>query len=354
MLCRGWRWALVLALVLAVARSSAADPAGDDAARLAGLLGTGAKAAKAKDWPTCVNAFAQALAIDGAPTTAGNLGLCEEKAGKLVAAYDHLRRALDAAPSSQKDEVSKGYQAALSRIVGRVGLVWITVYPREARVLLDGRPIGRADGRAFAVEPGEHTIAARHDGYFDAVRPLSVRGGDVPHVDLRLAAKAAPPPRTSAPVESRATPSSAVRPADASGPARTSWPCLPAWSARGVLVPAACVGAAVFVASAATAIGFEVHASSLRRALNARGFTESTCTAGPAVGSPDCKEVAARVTQRDDTTNVLIGSGVVAGVLAVSAGLAIALEPLGPKAQGPKITAMATASGGGIGIYGTW
>ena len=114
------------------------------------------------------------------------------------------------------------------------------------------------------------------------------------------------------------------------------------------------VGGEVFGVSAVTGLGFELHARAYYNLLYARGFGPSNCAAGAAgAGAAECREVASRFRQRDDAANVMLGAGVAAGVLALSAGLAVALEP---KGAGVKVTATPTASagGGGLAVRGTW
>lgn len=357
----GW-WSLGFAAALMVC-CPAARASPDDASRadeVAALLRAGAQAARAKQWGACIDALTAALAIQGAPATAGDLGLCEEQAGRYAAAHRHLLHARRTAPPGEKDKAPwAAYQAALARVSDRVAVVVLTVFPTDARVLLDGRPLGPADGHAIAVEPGTHVFTARRDGHEDARDERPYVAGSTPNVQLVLTPKQQPPPQTTA----QAAPTSTVQAASPNGIApisatagravpreESAFPCVPALSARGVLLPAACVGAAVFMVSAATAIGFEVHWSSLRGALAARGFQPGSCAPGGSLAaSVDCKEIDARVGQRNDAANVMIGSGIVAAALAAGAGIAIALEP-----KRPQVSVSAGATGAGIAVRGEW
>ena len=356
----GW-WSLGLCAALVCSPSVGA--ASEDASRadkLTALLQAGAQAARAKQWGACIDALTAALAIQEAPATAGDLGLCEEQAGRYAGAHRHLLHARRTAPPGEKDKPPwTAYQAALARVSDRVAVVVLTVFPTDARVLLDGRPLGPADGHAIAVEPGKHVFTARRDGHEDARDERPYVAGSTPNVQLVLKPKQEPAPQTPA----QAAPASTAPAAASSGTAPVSssagrpvlreestFPCVPALSARGVLVPAACLGAAVFVVSAATAIGFEVHWTSLRAALEERGFGRGACSPGsPLAGSADCQEIDARLRQRNDAANVMIGSGIVAGVLAAGAGIAIALEP-----GRPRVSVSADATGAGIAVGGEW
>jgi len=374
-------------LTLIPARAGAAAPTAEDRERRTALLRTGADAAKAKDWKGCVDALREALALEDAARTAGDLGLCEEGAGRFGDAMNHLRRALaEATPDVAKKEPWKSYRAASDRLVSQVAFVVITVHPTDARVVLDGRPLGKADGQIIAMSYGVHTLVARKDGYEDASDTRRVTPSGVPNIQLTLKPKAKPEAKTPAPAllsgapEAGATPSgsagvassaaaaapsstsagsstasrsfttAAASPEDA--PARAPLSCLPAWSPRGVLLPLSCAGAAAVVASGATALGFEVHARSMQRALEARQFEVSRCAAGePGDGSRDCKEIAARFRQRDAAADVLVGAAAATGVLALSAALVTALESPGSRAT---VTVAASPSGGAIVVQGTW
>ena len=349
----GW-WSLGFAAALMVC-CPAARASPDDASRadeVAALLRAGAQAARAKQWGACIDALTAALAIQGAPATAGDLGLCEEQAGRYAAAHRHLLHARRTAPPGEKDKAPwAAYQAALARVSDRVAVVVLTVFPTDARVLLDGRPLGPADGHAIAVEPGKHVFTARRDGHEDARDERPYVAGSTPNVQLVLKPKQEPAPPTAAQAaaSNRTAPvrSSAGRPVLRE---ESTFPCTPALSARGVLVPAACVGAAVFVVSAATAIGFEVHATSTRSGLVASGLDLGACGPGASFASSvACAQLAARTRQRNDAANVMIGSGIVAAVLAAGAGIAIALEP-----KRPQVSVSAGATGAGIAVRGEW
>src|SRR5262249_6806271 len=137
-------------------------------------------------WEACIEWLTAASDIEDAATTWGDLGLCEEQAGRFAASHSHLRRALEAAPTQPKQSPWKQYQAALGRVTQRGALLIVTTTPPHAPVILDGRPLGLADGRTFAVEPGTHTVAARLPGHTDAVETRTMRALDVPNMHLKL------------------------------------------------------------------------------------------------------------------------------------------------------------------------
>lgn len=337
------------ALVTGIPSRAVADPSNDGSTALPALLKAGAEASRAKQWQACIDAYSRAVAIDESATTFGELGLCEEAAGQFASAHPHLKRAT--AGLAPGDGRRARYQAALGRVTEQVAIVIVTVTPTDARLVVDGRPLGRGEGRNIAVEPGKHVFSARLPGHEDASKTITVNARELPHLELSLAplpaAVTASSPPASPPPARPAAPR--VEPTQAPPlPVPLAW-CVPAWSARGVLGPAACAGLAALAVSAGTSIGLTVHAQSMRDSLAARGFTAMSCTAGSTAASRECEEMHARRLQRDTARDVLIGTGIAAGALVGMAGVAIALDP-----SSPRVTVSASADGGEIALQGSW
>jgi PEGA domain len=346
------RWLALSAIcvhITRVASSSADAPTPPDRAKLAALLREGATSARAQKWAACAQAYSEALALEDAPRTAGELGLCEEQLLRFADAFRHLDRALDVAPTTPTTDPWKRYQDAMVRLRSRVAVLFITVTPPDAAVVVDGRPIGRGDGRGVAVEPGEHTIAARLPGYEDAIKRLRVVAPSAPHIDLNLTplAQAAAPLTAPPAVASPALPAPVIEvPRTKSLPPPLAW-CIPERSARGVLGPAACAGVLALAASGGVAIGLTLHADAMRDDLQKRGYGPTTCAG--ATAPPECWEMLSRGQQRDTAQDVLIGTGIAAAALAGAAAVAITLEP-----RGPQMTAAVSPGGGGVFVQGTW
>jgi len=262
---------MLAALVLASASAHAEPPAGVDREGLAKLLRQGAEAARAKRWSACVDAYAGALSLEETATTQGELGICEDALGRNVSAFLHLSAAMRAPGADRTKEPWKRFAVSLARVAPRVAQVFLTADPPHAALIIDGRPAGRTEGRSFVLEPGPHQIAARLDGYTDAIQSLDLKPGDLPNIYLQLRPKpkAAPP--------APPLPRPALAPKTAQAP--PAW-YLPAWSPRGAFVTATYLGAVTTLASAATAIGLEVDRGALRSNLGAG----HAC--GPAEPSP--------------------------------------------------------------------
>ncbi len=340
--------AAAVAVVLATAKARAGELHAAEKARVAAFVRAGAAAANARQWSACIQAYSAAAAIDDTPATAGDLGLCEEQAGRFVDAYNHLRRATDAAPPDPTTEKSaqwKRYETAKARVRKRVVILFITVSPTRAAVVLDGRPLGRVEGRHIAIEPGTHTVAARLDGYMDAVEPPRTwNAGDIPRVHLELTPKLVPP-ASSLPtsVLPRANAGSAAARPVLPGPAPVAWYKTP----KGWLVPVAVVSAAAFAVSGATALALEVD----RGSLASRAGDSGAC--GPDAASPPrvCQSLGERFLQRNTAVDVTIGAAIATGILGGAAGLAVGLDR---RPGSPAVVPTASVNGGGIFILGSW
>ncbi len=341
--CRGWRLRLV---TIAAVSCCAANASGADAPDLATLLRTGSQAASARRWGACIDALSAAAAIDNAPKTWGELGLCEEQAGRFVAAHDHLFRAVEGAPTVERKEPWTRYQAALARVKERVAVVIVTASPSNAKVVLDGRPLGAADGRAFAVEPGTHTIGARLAGYADKVETRTMRARDVPIFDFQLEAKidttVTPATSATAPPDART-----VQPPTVARPGLSGL-FVPGWSPRGVLVGLTYAGAAAVVVSGGTWIGLEVDRASLRGRVpgDACGSSPSA-PASPAI----CSALSERRQQRDTAADLTMGLGIATGAVAVASAIAITLEWRASRAV---VAPVVHDRGGGLVLGGVW
>ncbi len=338
MVWRGWQALLIIAAMCCTAGVARAEPA--DPSRLAVLLRTGAEASNAKRWTACIEALTAAAAIESTPKTWGDLGLCEEQAGRFVAAHDHLFRALEAAPTQPTKEPWSRYHAALARVKERVALLVVSTSPPNARVILDGRPLGPADGRAFAVEPGTHTIGARLVGYEDVVETRTMRARDMPAFHFQLKPKAATAP-TSVASSPSATFSTSPVPKPPLGPLFT-----PGLSPRGFVVGLTYVGAVTTLVGGGTWIGLELDRASLRRQIG-------SMACGPAATShPEvCDQLVERHQQRDIAALFTITAGATTAVLAVSSVLAIHAEWAAGRAS---ITPVVNQQGGGLVLVGAW
>ena len=356
---------LLIALHAETSRADDRDPS--ERALLPGLLREGAEAARAKKWDACIKAYARAASIEESATTLGELGLCEEAAGRYPEAHHHLRRARAGLPASAAER----YQAAFTRVTLHVAVVFVSAQPSEAKILVDGRPLGAADGRGVALAPGKHTFSARLAGHEDAIETRSMEAGDLPHVHLVLRPKddapesmpsarsdvEAPVPAPPTPLSETPAPARSSNGAPVPANPRTGPSCfVPHGSPCGVLAGLAYVTTATALASGATAIGLDVDLRALRAA---RGQTACTPLVVGAGGkyventsmSAWCSALEQRRDQRDTAIAVTIAGSVGAVVLWSVTGIAASLD----RRTGPvSIRASVQWDGGGIVVGGAW
>jgi hypothetical protein len=317
--------ALLAALILAGGEVRAEEPPVVDPARLAKLLADGSEAAQAKRWDACIDAYAAAAQIEKTPERLGERGLCEEAHGKRnVDAYVHLHAALNAPGIDRKIDPYKGYAAALVRVAMRVAEVYLAVNPPHAAVIVDGRPLGKYDGRTVILEPGKHTFAARLKGYKDDIVTRDLAAAQNTTVPLKLEPEQAP--------SAAASTSQSV----------TSW--LFARPERIALAATTGVAALTAVASGAAAIGLEVDRGSYGNKLS-----PTSCFSGYPSRPPECATAHERAEQRDTAVDVTIGAVIATGVAAAITGTLFAVDRHGPH---PSIAPIASNNGGGIVILG--
>lgn len=160
-----WIAAFVMFTVSASAQSS--DPA-------ARAYQHGLEALRGARYGEAALAFEDSYRASPVPGVLYNLALAYRGAGRSQLAVEtfarYLREGGAAVPADRR--------AAVERAIGelRVGLSTIEcqVTPRDATLMLDGRVVV-CDG-SMLVDPGEHVVAARADGYLDAqetVRPTA-------------------------------------------------------------------------------------------------------------------------------------------------------------------------------------
>jgi tetratricopeptide (TPR) repeat protein len=163
---RGWIAPVVVAALAACAIAQA-DSAEDQAELLFEegrvLLDQG-QAARA-----CVK-FEAAIRLD--PSGGGimlNLGMCNEKLGKLKSALYWFRKAQQRAtetnpPMPAHERVAKEHALALVGKVATVTIVFASEAQNDATVKIDGAPVSPDDYSHVEVDPGDHVLTADAPG----------------------------------------------------------------------------------------------------------------------------------------------------------------------------------------------
>jgi hypothetical protein len=259
------------------------------------LFAKGAKAAEQQKWDQCRAALLAALSIKRHPQIAGNLAACEAKLGLYRDAAEHAAYFLnDMKPGTSTERRMSG-QSILNESMGKIAAVTVVASVEGADVLVDGRSVGASplSGPVF-LDPGQHSLEARQEGYVTARVALDAKAGTTPAVTLRLerpetGGTTLPPPLPPPPP----TP-------------RPLWPLV--------------VGAGVTVALLASGTGLAVAANAYR--AEGRDAQQKIDDSGKLCGGgadPQlCTKLEDALGQTDSFRNLAIGAFVGAGVFAIA------------------------------------
>ncbi|WP_437586864.1 PEGA domain-containing protein [Sorangium sp. So ce1000] len=172
----------------APAQGAAPDEA---TARADALYKQGVRLYSEKKWKEAEAVFLEAWALTPTFDVAYNVGSAAYQQGKHALAAEHLSFALRHWPLlSAVAHLKPTAQQRLATSRAQVGALAVTVNAPLAEVLVDGKPAGKAPlaGELF-VEPGEHTVEARLDGYAPAQKTVRVGKGETAAVTLAMVAK---------------------------------------------------------------------------------------------------------------------------------------------------------------------
>jgi len=185
-------------VVLSASAAGAASP--KEKAEARGLINEAKKAMKEKRFADAERAWRRADQLDPSPQTKIDLGASLVEEGKLVEASRVLHGITDgtvASPATKKshDQAKK----ALAAIEPR--LPWIQVdvggpSAGQAQTAIDGKDVDAS--REVPLDPGDHQVAVRAEGFESAERKVSLREGahERLHLDLKPIDKG-PPPKSS-------------------------------------------------------------------------------------------------------------------------------------------------------------
>ena len=135
---------------------------------------------KREDYKGACEKFEQAIALD--PTAPGvmlNLGLCNEKLGKLKTSLKWYRDAQIAASSAKLpdyEEAAKERTTALLVLVPNVKIE-LGASPAETQIRIDGERIGPPDYGKFDLDPGTHELEATATGKRTFKHSFTVKEG---------------------------------------------------------------------------------------------------------------------------------------------------------------------------------
>lgn len=197
--------AAAVAVLLSAATRARADGAGD-AER---LFREGVRLRDAGDFTAACPKFADSFALEPAPGTLVNLGDCEARIGKLVAASEHFKLALAGFPKGDKRrELVAQKAAAIEPRIAHLTIKLAPTVPESARLTRGGAPVDRKEvGVAIAVDPGNLAVVVSAAERQDAVYAMVLSEGDTKEVlvdvgapvETKVVVVAPPPPTEKAP-----------------------------------------------------------------------------------------------------------------------------------------------------------
>ncbi len=249
--------------VLAPASSARAQPAPAAPASASGkerakkLFEEGLELEKKADYAGALAKYKEAAGITVTAGLRFHTGYCLEMTGKLTAALDEYEAADRLAREQNKQEVRAATTVRLEPLRTRAPQIAIRLATptRDAEVQLDGVAVATAlidGGKAFRLDPGEHTVTARAPGHKAFTRKVQVPENVTTTVDVSLervassaptaTAVVVPPP--GAPAGEAPTSGAAVEPPAEAAPSRSR--VLPIVTTAGAVVLAG-TGIALFL-----------------------------------------------------------------------------------------------------------
>jgi PEGA domain len=306
------------------------------------LVKRGVALAKADKYAEAEPLVREAWGLKHAYDIAANLGIVEAALGKWRDAAEHVAYALSTFPANGKPEHKKLLEQTLAKAAAQIGALRIKVSADKAEVFVDGKSAGLAPlpGVVF-VDPGSRTIEAKLGGYDPASQAVDVKKGDASEVTLTLK-EAAPPPLPTGSASAPPPPPTATVPAPP-----PPWRPGVAWFATGGALAAAGLGVGIGLTVAAN--GKASDAAALSTKVGGR----SACAGQPA--PVDCASLKTTLGTQGTYASAAHDGFVAGGAFALAtAGLAV-WTMTAPKASGrARIVPVATATGGGLFILGTW
>lgn len=169
---RGARWGVALAIVLTASSSFAAKSKGDEA------FEKGRAALASGDYAGACAFFEESVKLDPAPGTVLNLGICNEKQGKFIAAVGHYKNAaLAFGKAPARADAEKRAEEA-ERKVALVIVRRSPNLPADARISINGKQLAPEElEKPMRIDPGSVELAVDADGFERNVTPVRAESG---------------------------------------------------------------------------------------------------------------------------------------------------------------------------------
>ena len=214
------RFAAVM-LVMAAALCAGAASGQDKAAMADALFDQARQAMAARDYDNACTKFREADRLDPQPGSKMNLGLCEEKRGKLATAASLYRAAIEALPASDERKALASKQlAAIAGKVPKLVLRAENAAPEDMRARIGDVDVGAAWGTPLPVDPGEVVVVVSAPGRQARQMRTQVAAGET----VEMAIAPGPALATAPPADNQreATPDGRVPGGDAADPPQPS------------------------------------------------------------------------------------------------------------------------------------
>lgn len=178
---------IVSALLMAFLVLSVAGAAEAQDARA--LFTQGQAAYETGDYQTAVDLWERAYGLDARPLLQYNLAQAYERLGQLDRAVTAYRLYVEHTPG--EDERARNARARILSLEARVGQTSINLTggPEGAQITIDGEDRGRLPHPdALHVDPGNHRVVIRADGYEDFVSSVAVSAGQQAALSVEMRA----------------------------------------------------------------------------------------------------------------------------------------------------------------------
>jgi len=245
-------------------------------------------------------AYRKAFEVKPVYDIAGNMALAQLGQEKYREAAQNLAYTLRLFPVTGDPAARKHMQASFEMAKEHVGGVQVKASVKDAQIFADGKPVGEAPlADPVFLEPGEHTIEAKLEGYYDASQKVRVEKSATFDVTLNLM----PMPKPEGGDEMELVTRKRSK--------------IPAFILGGVAVAAAGVGVTMLVLEGSKQTEMTDLATQLaNNGQWCRRGSDGTITGSDVAG---CQEVYDTATTADTFHNVGVGALVGAGALAAAA-----------------------------------
>jgi len=192
--------ALAGAVVMALATPALGEPTATERAMADSLFRDAKRLLTRGKTPEACEKLQASYHLDPAGGTLMNLAMCHEIEGKTATAWTEFSVALAAAKKAARGDREKAAREHLGALEPRLSHVTVTVPPSSAApdlaVTLDGTAIeSNALGTPIAVDPGEHTTAAKASGKTPWETKVTLREAESRTLTVPpLASTSLPPP----------------------------------------------------------------------------------------------------------------------------------------------------------------